>query len=152
MANPYEGDAGDEDIEIRAVLDTTATLSYARGHVHIGELLVDIADEGAYTGLPALVLLDAHSQVLDNQQVFDRAFDEAHDRIEAPRKRVVGTAGFDKAERPQVQSALPVLLVACDLDRHLDQRGHGRVGPDLARQRARGCGPRAGRGRDDLVR
>jgi hypothetical protein len=52
-----------DDIEIRAVLDSSAMLSYARGHVHVGELLVDIADEGAYTGLPTVALLDAYSQV-----------------------------------------------------------------------------------------
>jgi hypothetical protein len=58
--------ADDEPVEIRAVLDTSAVLSYARGHVHIGELLVDIADEGAYVGLPTVVLLDAHARLLGN--------------------------------------------------------------------------------------
>ncbi|MEV0326900.1 hypothetical protein AB0H63_10675 [Micromonospora echinospora] len=52
-------------IEIRAVLDASAMLSYARGHIHVGELLVDIADEGAYTGLPAAALLDAYSRAAD---------------------------------------------------------------------------------------
>jgi len=56
--------ADDEPVEIRAVLDTSAVLSYTRGHVHIGELLVDIADEGAYVGLPTVVLLDAHARLL----------------------------------------------------------------------------------------
>lgn len=46
-----------EDIEIRAVLDTSALLSCAHGHVHVGELLIDIADEGAYMGLPTVALL-----------------------------------------------------------------------------------------------
>ncbi|MGW4460863.1 hypothetical protein [Micromonospora sp. NPDC004704] len=55
----------DDEIEIRAVLDTSAMLSYARGHVHVGELLVDIADEGAYAGLPAVALLDAYTRVDD---------------------------------------------------------------------------------------
>ncbi|MEV4627227.1 hypothetical protein AB0J90_13140 [Micromonospora sp. NPDC049523] len=53
----------DDEIEIRAVLDTSAMLSYARGHLHVGELLVDIADEGAYAGLPAVTLLDAYARV-----------------------------------------------------------------------------------------
>lgn len=53
----------DDEVEIRAVLDTSAMLSYARGHVHVGELLVVIADEGAYTGLPTVALLDAYTQV-----------------------------------------------------------------------------------------
>jgi hypothetical protein len=54
-----------DDVEIRAVLDTSAMLSYARGHVHVGELLVEIADDGAYTGLPAVALLDAYTRVTD---------------------------------------------------------------------------------------
>src|SRR4051794_33301558 len=53
----------DDDIEIRAVLDSSAMLSYARGHIHVGELLVNIADEGAYAGLPTVALLDAYSRV-----------------------------------------------------------------------------------------
>ena len=52
-----------DDVEFRAILDSSAILSYARGHVHVGELLVDIADEGAYTGLPTVALLDAYAQV-----------------------------------------------------------------------------------------
>ncbi|WJK41809.1 hypothetical protein O7608_05170 [Solwaraspora sp. WMMA2056] len=54
-----------DEVEIRAVLDTSAMLSYARGHVHVGELLVEIADDGAYTGLPAVALLDAYTRVTD---------------------------------------------------------------------------------------
>ncbi|MCW3818215.1 hypothetical protein ONA91_27565 [Micromonospora sp. DR5-3] len=53
------------DIEIRAILDTSAMLSYSRGHVHVGELLVDIADEGAYVGLPTVALLEAYAQTSD---------------------------------------------------------------------------------------
>lgn len=52
----------DDETEIRAVLDASAMLSYARGHVHVGELLVMIADEGAYVGLPTVALLDAYSR------------------------------------------------------------------------------------------
>ncbi|MDG4798572.1 hypothetical protein [Micromonospora sp. WMMD1082] len=51
-----------DDIEIRAVLDASAVLSFSRGHVHVGELLVDIADEGAYVGLPTVALLEAYAQ------------------------------------------------------------------------------------------
>lgn len=57
--------ADDDEIEIRAVLDASAMLSYARGHVHVGELLVMVADEDAYAGLPAVALLDAHTRVTD---------------------------------------------------------------------------------------
>ncbi len=67
-ADPEDGTLEEEPIEIRAVLDTTAVLSYARGHVHVGELLVDIADEGAYMGLPTVVLLDAHARLLADAQ------------------------------------------------------------------------------------
>ncbi|MEU5723487.1 hypothetical protein ABZ783_16905 [Micromonospora sp. NPDC047738] len=54
-----------DDIEIRAILDASAILSYSRGHVHVGELLVDIADEGAYLGLPTVALLEAYAQTSD---------------------------------------------------------------------------------------
>lgn len=47
--------------KIRAVLDRSAIQSYGRGHIHIGELLVDIADEGAHMAVPAVSLLDAHA-------------------------------------------------------------------------------------------
>lgn len=56
---------GDDGAEIRAVLDASAMVSYARGHVHVGELVVIIADEGAYTGLPAAALVDAYTRVSD---------------------------------------------------------------------------------------
>ncbi|MBF9128611.1 hypothetical protein I0C86_06355 [Plantactinospora sp. S1510] len=55
---------GDE-IETRAVLDASAMLSFARGHAHVGELVVMIADEEAYTGLPVVALLDAYARVDD---------------------------------------------------------------------------------------
>jgi hypothetical protein len=54
----------DDESEVRAVLDTSAMLSYALGHVRVGELLVEIADEDAYTGLPVVALL-AYSRVSD---------------------------------------------------------------------------------------
>ncbi|HZN19807.1 MAG TPA: hypothetical protein VFB84_16725 [Micromonosporaceae bacterium] len=51
--------------EVRAVLDTSAMLSYARGHVHVGEILVEVAGEGAYVGVPTVTLLDAYTKVHD---------------------------------------------------------------------------------------
>ena len=57
----------DGETEVRAVLDTTAILSYAQGHVHVGELLVDIADEGAYVALPSVALLAAHAELLGDR-------------------------------------------------------------------------------------
>jgi hypothetical protein len=53
--------------EIRAVLDRSALQSYARGHVHVGELLIDIADEKASIAIPAAALADAHAAALENE-------------------------------------------------------------------------------------
>jgi hypothetical protein len=50
-------------MEIRAVLDRSAMLSYAPDHVHVGEIIIEIAAEGAYVGLPAVALLDAYARV-----------------------------------------------------------------------------------------
>jgi hypothetical protein len=52
--------------EIRAILDRSALESYARGHVHVGELLQEIADEeNVFFGIPAVALLEAQSRALD---------------------------------------------------------------------------------------
>jgi hypothetical protein len=56
-----------EPVRIQAVLDRSAMESYARGHIHVGELLIDVADEGAYVGLPAAALLEAHSRALHDE-------------------------------------------------------------------------------------
>lgn len=53
--------------EVRAVLDTSAILSYARTHVHVGELLTEIADEKAFMGLPAVALLDAFARAAGDE-------------------------------------------------------------------------------------
>ncbi|GEM_PF-3424425 len=53
----------DDEIELRAVLDSSAMVSYARGHVHVGEMVVDIAEEGAYVALPTVTLIRAHAEV-----------------------------------------------------------------------------------------
>jgi hypothetical protein len=60
------------DIVIRAILDCSAILSYAHGHVHVGELMIEIADEEAYVGLPALALLEAYTQVGAEDPARDR--------------------------------------------------------------------------------
>jgi len=52
--------------KIRAVLDRSAIESYGRGHIHIGELLVDIADEGAHMAIPAVSLLEAHTRFAED--------------------------------------------------------------------------------------
>jgi hypothetical protein len=49
---------------IRAVLDRSALLSYARGHVHVGEAIGEITDErDARVGIPAVALLEAHLEL-----------------------------------------------------------------------------------------
>jgi hypothetical protein len=53
--------------EIRAVLDRSALQSYARGHVHIGELLIDVADEEAEMAIPAATLADAHELLIEDE-------------------------------------------------------------------------------------
>ena len=48
---------------IRAVLDHTALQSYARSHVHVGELLGEVADDdNGVVGIPAVALTDAHAR------------------------------------------------------------------------------------------
>ncbi|OJF13702.1 hypothetical protein [Couchioplanes caeruleus] len=53
--------------EIRAVLDRSAIQSYAQGHVHVGEVITEIAGERAYVGIPATALLDAHARCGDDK-------------------------------------------------------------------------------------
>jgi hypothetical protein len=55
------------DPPIQAILDRSALQSYARGHAHVGELIGEIADEGANVGIPAAALLDAHVRFLDDE-------------------------------------------------------------------------------------
>jgi hypothetical protein len=59
----------DAAAEIKAVLDCTALESYARGHVHIGELLKEIGDEEeSVVAIPSVALLDAHSRAAGNPE------------------------------------------------------------------------------------
>ncbi|MEV4707708.1 hypothetical protein [Actinoplanes sp. NPDC049316] len=53
--------------DIRAVLDSSAIRSYARGHIHVGEVITEVADDSAYVGIPATALLDAHAQCLGDK-------------------------------------------------------------------------------------
>jgi hypothetical protein len=53
--------------EIRAVLDRSAIRSYTLGHLHIGELLVDIANENACLAVPAVTLADASAEVTNDE-------------------------------------------------------------------------------------
>lgn len=57
----------DEPPVIQAVLDRSALQSYARGHIHVGELLIDVADEGASIAIPTVALMDAYAWSLGNR-------------------------------------------------------------------------------------
>jgi hypothetical protein len=59
----------DTAAEIKAVLDCTALESYARGHVHIGELIKEVGDEeNSVVAIPSVALMDAHSRAVNNPQ------------------------------------------------------------------------------------
>ena len=45
--------------DVRAVLDCSGLRSYALEHVHVGELLIDIADEEGHIAIPAASLAEA---------------------------------------------------------------------------------------------
>jgi hypothetical protein len=48
--------------EIRGVLDRSALQSYANGHVHIGEIIREVADEdNVAVAIPAAALAEAHA-------------------------------------------------------------------------------------------
>ncbi|MGA5302951.1 hypothetical protein ACPCHT_23680 [Nucisporomicrobium flavum] len=53
--------------DIRAVLDSSAIRSYARGHIHVGEVITEVADESAYVGIPTTALLDAYAHCLGDK-------------------------------------------------------------------------------------
>lgn len=49
---------------VRVVLDRSAMLSYARGHIHVGEAISEISeDHEGRIGLPVVAFLQAHVQV-----------------------------------------------------------------------------------------
>jgi len=97
-----------DTVEARAVLDCSTVLSYARGHVHVGELLVEIADEDAFVGLPALALLDAFTQVGTD--------DAAHGRLDMlAALPVVAVLPLGSYEAAEVAPIVP--LVKGDMSR-----------------------------------
>jgi hypothetical protein len=49
---------------IRAILDSSAVQSYGRGHIHVGEVISEIAKDKARVGIPAVALLDASAEFL----------------------------------------------------------------------------------------
>jgi hypothetical protein len=50
---------------LRLILDTTAVLAYARGGEDVGEVLVEVADEEAAFGAPAVCLAVASAEGAD---------------------------------------------------------------------------------------
>ncbi|BFU42848.1 hypothetical protein [Krasilnikovia sp. MM14-A1004] len=54
--------------DIRAILDRSALQSYARGHVHVGEVLGEVtAEMDTVIGIPAAALSAAHAAHLDDK-------------------------------------------------------------------------------------
>lgn len=70
MEGLRQHDRGEEP-GFRAVLDASAMVSYARGHIHVGELITDIGDEQALVAVPSVTLLDAFCRVGGNMQLRD---------------------------------------------------------------------------------
>jgi hypothetical protein len=52
--------------DVAAVLDTSALLAYAAGHVAVGELIAEISDERRSLGVPAVCLASARAVVTDD--------------------------------------------------------------------------------------
>jgi hypothetical protein len=53
--------------EIRAILDSSALVSYTKGHVHVGEVIREVADEDACViAIPAAALAAAHAHNTGN--------------------------------------------------------------------------------------
>ncbi len=96
------------DVEYRAVLDSSAMVSYAQGHLHVGEIVIEVAAEDAYVALPTVALLDAYSRTVGNEP--------AHARlgilVALPGIQVLELGPLDASE---VSLAVP--LVAGDLAR-----------------------------------
>jgi hypothetical protein len=53
------------DRPVRVVLDASAIVAFTRGSIDVGEVLGEIADEGAVFALPTLCLSEAASWVAD---------------------------------------------------------------------------------------
>lgn len=58
-----------EGSKIRAILDHSAMLSYAGGHIHVGEVMREIADDReSHVGLPVVALLQAHLEAAADKE------------------------------------------------------------------------------------
>ncbi|GAB1693967.1 hypothetical protein [Krasilnikovia sp. M28-CT-15] len=58
---------------IGAILDRSALESYARGHVHVGELIQQVTDEndGSAVGIPSAALVEALARVAHDKTAKD---------------------------------------------------------------------------------
>jgi hypothetical protein len=58
-----------EACPVRLILDTSAIAAFARGSIHVGEVLAEIADEHAVALLPLACLVEAvHGQRFTNEE------------------------------------------------------------------------------------
>jgi hypothetical protein len=55
----------DEPRPVLLVLDTSAILAYARGSIHVGEPIAEVANDGGVAGLPVPCVAEARWMVAD---------------------------------------------------------------------------------------
>jgi hypothetical protein len=62
------------DVDIRVVIDRSAMESYAAGHIHVGELLSQLDEEGGvpFAALPAVALMEAYGRLADDGEAQGR--------------------------------------------------------------------------------
>lgn len=66
------------DRQVRLVLDDTAVLEYARGTLHVGELLIQLAEAGHVAALPLVCLVEAYPAAVEAEHLGTLA---AHDTV-----------------------------------------------------------------------
>lgn len=54
---------------IGLVLDASAILSYVRGELHVGEVLIEVGDTGSVSGLPVSSLVSAWQSAVDRDRL-----------------------------------------------------------------------------------
>ena len=90
-----------EELQIKAVLDHTALLSYASAHVHVGELVHEVSDEeNSVVAIPSVALTRARARALENPHA--RALLDY--LVTMPRTVVLS---LDLATAPQVAQYVP---------------------------------------------
>lgn len=53
---------------IRVVLDASAVAAYAGESIAVGELIIEVGDEGARVGVPVVCLVEAYRRIPDGQR------------------------------------------------------------------------------------